>query len=154
MTTEFVAEARRDYVPAAKWARANGAVFRRVKWSRFSDYRWIKDGSCVIWNRPWLHYYEDSLNKRFEVRPTSIQQALDYLVAAGVLPAELKFVADPLCDLMDTYNWRWRPVGDGTYIEWLTKQKATRAELEAKRGPIVEVAPKPVTTEPAGSVTP
>lgn len=101
MTAEFVAEARRVYVPTAKWARANGAKFRRAKWSTFSDSRWIKDGACVIWNRPWLHYYEDSLNKRFEVRPTSIRQALDYLVAADVLPEMFHGLSADLVQVLD-----------------------------------------------------
>jgi len=97
MTTEhatFVAEARRVYEPAARWIREN------ADWDRLRLQRW--DRSIAIhlqWGWHMGVRYEEMIVVRPEpptretFAPTSLTQAVDYLVTAGVLPVEFHSLA-------------------------------------------------------------
>jgi hypothetical protein len=72
---------------AMRWAHANGAAYARTKsWLGDRESRWDKaDGACLMWDGNWLRYWDSAISKRFDIRPETVQDAIDHLVTAGVL---------------------------------------------------------------------
>ena len=86
LTAAFVAEARRYYVPAIRWARANGwntLLYRRLDRSVEVHKTDVCDRNTV---RPMFKVVRKDSAVHQEFYPTSVAQAIDYLVVAGILP--------------------------------------------------------------------
>jgi hypothetical protein len=83
------------FVAAARWARVNGWKPARTDWADRRDYSWRNGGVNVVAypmeNRDWalnvILFRRDGNIAPLETVVTSLAQALDYLVVAGVLPA-------------------------------------------------------------------
>jgi len=146
--TPVAGTSRADYakfVAAARWLRANG-------WNVNGDNRAARLGISIgetAYGRTYLDVkalteYGNWANDILSTRPTSVQQAIDFLVVAGILPAEFASWApkrDEQPVLLDRHGWRWYRTATGEYLEMLTSVVWSRDRLEADRGPLEAVSP-------------
>lgn len=143
MTPAFVAEARRVLIPAVRWMRAEGWNFGNMlspDGMTTIHYDEVTDSTGHTHPKVIVHSHMTGLDET--CHPTSMQQAVDFLVTAGVLPESMHSLHAGYVQAVDSDGeevWFDPDLGGVVWVAAGYEGKATRVLVPLFRRVAAEV---------------